>query len=271
MTSGTAGASMEEAKGLLSISILYPMGEAWRFTCVKKVMDAMTATLAHFSFSDQFMGFWGSSGPSQSTIFGSASVFIVSGSFLSESSLRWPASRSISFSKLEPAGDAFPFGTGNAEIGTFSGSVLLAASGAESNAFFGSVDGAASGTKSGAVSGTDAGITSGFVDIGALDAVPGTISRFVDEIASGADRYAFVAEPDAAPGAIRVSFSSGPGVRAFSKLGNPTPPSAAGTVLPVVIRSSEGDDEAFSGTHWDIVEGARPAGEGLFIADRPAC
>lgn len=100
------------------------MKEARKATCVKKVMDEMTATLAHFNLSDQFMGFLGSSGPSQSTIFGSTSVLVVSSSFLSESSLRWPASRSISFSKLELAGDPFPFGTGIVEVGTFSGSVL---------------------------------------------------------------------------------------------------------------------------------------------------
>lgn len=87
-------------------------------------MDEMTATLAHFSFSDQFTGFLGSSGPSQSTMFGSTSVFVVSGSFFSELSLRWPASRSISFSKVELAGDSFPVGAEIVELGNFSGSVL---------------------------------------------------------------------------------------------------------------------------------------------------
>ena len=106
------------------ISILYSIEEAWRVTCVKKVMDEMTATLAHFNFSDQFMGFWGSSGPSQSTMFGFTSLFVISGSLLLDSSLRWPASRSISFSKLELAGDPFPFGTWSIEAGTFSGSVV---------------------------------------------------------------------------------------------------------------------------------------------------
>ena len=105
------------------------MEKAWRVTCVKKVTDEMTATLAHFSFSDQFMGFFGSSGPSQSTMFGSTSCFVVSDSFLSEPSLRWPASRSISFSKLELAGDPPPFGAGTVEVGIFSGSVPWAASG----------------------------------------------------------------------------------------------------------------------------------------------
>ena len=87
-------------------------------------MEEMTATLAHFNFSDQFTGLLRSSGPSQSTIFGSTSVLVPSGSFLSESSLRWPASRSISFSNSELASDPFPFATGTVEVDTFSGSVL---------------------------------------------------------------------------------------------------------------------------------------------------
>ncbi len=115
---------MEEARGLYYISLSYSMEETWSVTCVKKVMDEITATLAHFNFSDQFMGLLGSSGPSQSTIFGSASVFVVSCSIFSESSLRWPASRSTSFSKLELGGDPLPLGNGTVEAGTFSGSVL---------------------------------------------------------------------------------------------------------------------------------------------------
>lgn len=38
---------------------------------VRKVMEETTAMLDHFSFSDQLMGFAGSLGPSQETIFGS--------------------------------------------------------------------------------------------------------------------------------------------------------------------------------------------------------
>ncbi len=113
-------------------------------------MDAMTPTFAHFSLSDQFTGFLGSSGPSQSTMFGfNTSAMVVSSSFLSESSLRWPASRSISFSRLELAGDPFSFATGSVEV-------------------------------NGAASGTDTGIAS---DFSAPDAVFGLKSGFVVEAA----------------------------------------------------------------------------------------
>lgn len=232
----------------------------------------MTATLAHFNFSDQFIGFWGSSGPSQSTIFGSTSVFVVSGSFLSESSLGWPASRSISFSKLELAGDPFSFGIGTVEAGTFSGSLLLdtwgiedvATSGADSSTFSGSVDGVATGPECGADFGTDAGIASSFV-------VPDAISGFVDERTPGADGGASATGPDAIAGAIHGSFSSGPGVRAFSKLFDSAAPSAAGTVARDVELSSDIADESVSGAHWAIVEGASPFVACLFAAGMLTC
>ncbi len=116
-------------------------------------MVAMTATFAHFSLSDQFMGFLGSSGPSQSTMFGfNTSALVVSSSFLSESSLRWPASRSISFSRLKLAGDPFPFATGSVEY-------------------------------NGAASGTDTGIAS---DFSTPDAFFGFKSGVVVEAAFGA-------------------------------------------------------------------------------------
>ena len=236
----------------------------------------MTATLAHFNFSDQFMGFWGSSGPSQSTIFGSTSIFVVSGSFLSESSLGWPASRSISFSKLELVGDPFPFGAEAVEAGTFSESVPLATSGVEDvvtsgagrSPFSGSIDDLASGAECGAVSWTDTGSASSFVDVVAPDAVPDAIS---DGIVPVADEGALATGPDAIPGAIHGSISSGPGFRAFSKLFESAAPSAAGTVARVMELSSEIADESFSGAHWAIVEGARLVVAYLFAAGILAC
>ena len=81
---------MEEAKGLQSIMLNWHGildGRSWKVTHVKNVIDAMTVMLAHFNFSDQLIGFLGSSGPSQSTIIGSTAVVSVSGSFLSKSSL----------------------------------------------------------------------------------------------------------------------------------------------------------------------------------------
>lgn len=69
-------------------------------------MEEMTATLPHLSFSDQFMGFAGSSGPSQSTMLGSDPACCVSSSFLLDDELRVPASRSVftvSFSRSELA------------------------------------------------------------------------------------------------------------------------------------------------------------------------
>ena len=69
-------------------------------------MEEMTATLPHLSFSDQFMGFARSSGPSQSTMFGSDPACCVSSSFLLDDELRVPASRSVStvsFSRSEVA------------------------------------------------------------------------------------------------------------------------------------------------------------------------
>lgn len=69
-------------------------------------MEEMTATLPHLSFSDQFMGFAGSSGPSQSTMFGSDPACCVSSSFLLDDELGVPASRSVStvsFSRSELA------------------------------------------------------------------------------------------------------------------------------------------------------------------------
>ncbi len=106
ITSGTPGANMEEASGLknqLSSGMERSQGESY----VRKVIDAMTATLPHFSFSDQLIGFWGSSFPSQSTMFGSTSVFATSCSFSLDDDPRLPASRSISFSSSELASVAF--------------------------------------------------------------------------------------------------------------------------------------------------------------------
>ena len=157
-------------------------------TCVRKVIDAMTATLAHFNFSDQFTGFLGSSGPSQSTMFGSTSVIVVPRSFFSESSLAWPASRSIFSSRLEFLGDPVPIG-GPVEACFFSGSVSLAAPGIEDVAnseaggrtVFGSVDNE-----------IGAGTASGFVEAVAPDAAPGIVSGSIDKFAFGADEDASV-------------------------------------------------------------------------------
>ena len=171
-------------------------------TCVRKVIDAMTATLAHFKFSDQLIGFLGSSGPSQSTMFGSASALVVPGSCFLESSLAWPASRSIFSSKLALLGDPFPF-AGPVEAGFFSGSVLLASRGIEDVASSGagarlasaSVDNFASGEENGAASEPGAGTASGFVeaivpDAAAPDVAPCIVSCSVDAFAFGADEDA---------------------------------------------------------------------------------
>ena len=169
-------------------------------TCVRKVIDAMTPTLAHFRVSDQFTGFFGSSGPSQSTMFGSTTVLVVPGSSFLESSLAWPASRSIfSSNKLELLGDPFPFG-GPVEAGFFSGSVSLATSGIEyfassesgARTVGTSVDDFASGEENWAISEPGAGTASDFVEaiapvVAAPDAAPGITSCSVDESAFGAD------------------------------------------------------------------------------------
>ena len=170
-------------------------------TCVRNVIDAMTATLAHFKFSDQLIGFFGSSGPSQSTMFGSASA-VVQGSCFLESSLAWPASRSIFSSKLALLGDPFPF-AGPVKAGFFSGSVLLATRGIEDVASseagarlaFASVDKFASGEENRAVSEPGAGTASGFVeaivpDAAAPGVAPGIVSCSFDAFAFGANEDA---------------------------------------------------------------------------------
>ena len=68
-------------------------------------MDEMTATLPHLSPPVQLYGFFGSSGPSHPTMFGSTSVCCVSGSFLLDEEPRWAASKSMSFSRSELADD----------------------------------------------------------------------------------------------------------------------------------------------------------------------
>ena len=68
-------------------------------------MEAITATLLHFNFSDQLTGFWGSSLPSQSTMLGSSSVCVVCSLSSSGVDSRLPCSRSISSSVSELAGD----------------------------------------------------------------------------------------------------------------------------------------------------------------------
>ena len=180
------------------------MGEKDRgMTYVRKVIDAMTATLAHFNFSGQFTGFLGSSGPSQSTIFGSTSVLLVPMSFFSESSLAWPASRSIFSSKLELLGGGlFPFDR-PVEVGFFSGSVSLAPLGIEdvakseagASTAFGSVDNVASDEEYWATSEIGAGTALGIVETGAPDAAaPGAAPVIVS---CSVDKFAFVADEDA--------------------------------------------------------------------------
>lgn len=100
--------------------------------------------------------------------------------------------------------------------------------------FSGSVAGVAFGAEYGTVFGTDDGTASGFVDVVTADVVPGTIPGFVDEIGFGTGKVASAVELDAIPGAIHGSFSSGPGVRAFSRNLDPTAPGAAGTLAPDV-------------------------------------
>ena len=78
-------------------------------TYVRNVMLAIIAILPHFLLSFQFIGFWGSSGPSQSTTFESGNGCSVKTSALpllpdDELCLR-PDSRSTSFSRSELAGD----------------------------------------------------------------------------------------------------------------------------------------------------------------------
>ena len=212
--------------------------EVEKATCVKKVMEAMTAMLAALSFPDQFMGLLGSSGPSQPTMFGSTSVGLVvmSDSFLYESSLRRPASRSDSFSKLEPEVDAFPFATGMAEIGTFSvprlqtpsWSEIALDSGLDGSTLLGSVDGMAFDAECGAV----AGIASGLVASGAP---LGRVTGLIDGPASGTDKATSAGKLDAIPGAVHVSCFSGPVVRAFRMDVSFSPSSAAGGTVPEVV------------------------------------
>lgn len=115
----------------------------------------------------------------------------------------------------------------------------VAASGADRLAFSGSIDVVASGATyevfSGVASETDAGTPSGFVGVTTLGTVPGTVSVLVDGFASGADRGAPAADPDAIPGAIHEPFSSDSGVKAFSKSLDCAPAGAAGIIPPVVV------------------------------------
>ena len=80
-------------------------------TYVRKVMEAMTAMLPHFFFSGQFVGFSGSSGPSQSTQFGSispAGCASASASFLLDVELLVLASRSSSLPCSASPRTSFP-------------------------------------------------------------------------------------------------------------------------------------------------------------------
>lgn len=147
----------------------------------------------------------------------------------------------------------------------------VATSGADSITFSGFVNGVAFGAEYGAGSGTDAGIASGLVDVVGPDAVLGTMSNCADGTASGADTGTSAAEPDATLGAMPVSFSSNPGVRAFLKLADPPPPSADSAVVSVAVWCSEDADDSFSGIHSDIVEGARPSGSRPFTEGALAC
>lgn len=94
---------------------------------------------------------------------------------------------------------------------------------------------------------------------------------FDNEISPGAVKGALTTEPDTVPGAIHGSFSSGPGVKAFSRLLDSTTSCHTGTVAPAVELSWESADEPFSGAHCAIVEGVRPDGEYLCAAGIPAC
>ena len=94
---------------------------------------------------------------------------------------------------------------------------------------------------------------------------------FPDDISPGADEGAFTAESDTVPGAIHGSFSSGPGVKALSRIFESAWLCATETVGPAIKLSWENADEPFSGAHCAIVEGVRPAGEYLCAAGIPAC
>ncbi len=73
-------------------------------------MDEMTAILPHFSRTGQFIGFWGSSGPAQSTMFVFGAGYSVVTALLLEDMLRrCPVSRSGSFSGSELTGEQFSF------------------------------------------------------------------------------------------------------------------------------------------------------------------
>lgn len=70
-------------------------------------MEAMTATLPHFNLADQFIGFCGSSEPSQFTMFGSDTACSAASTsvLLDEELRRLPASRSTSLSSSALVGD----------------------------------------------------------------------------------------------------------------------------------------------------------------------
>lgn len=109
-------------------------------------MEARTAILPHLNLSDQLTGFLGSSGPSQSTMFGSTGSTFSSVSDFSTDDTPFPASRStgcslnpfstcISFSRSEPSGDdaSFPLSALDEGLGvacTVSGGVDCATCGA---------------------------------------------------------------------------------------------------------------------------------------------
>lgn len=68
---GIPGANMEEPSGLGSVSYPRPGVSGGRRTHATTVMMDRTAMLVHFFSSGQFIGFSGSSGPSQETTSGS--------------------------------------------------------------------------------------------------------------------------------------------------------------------------------------------------------
>lgn len=122
-------------------------------------MEEMTATLPHFNLADQFIGFSGSSGPSQFTLFGSDTVCSAASiSVLLEEELSGlPVSRSTSLSTSELVGDICSLAAASIlseaeDVAVpwvdvvFSGSEDCRTSGVEIRAVTGNVDGGVTGT-----------------------------------------------------------------------------------------------------------------------------
>lgn len=126
---------------------------------MRHVIEEMTATLPRLNLADQFIGFCGSSGPSQLTTFGSRSACsVVSISILLEEELRLSSpSRSISLSSHELAGGVCLLATeciaSGAEDVSASGRVDMVVSGSDDCRTSAAVTGAVSGNVDGGITG----------------------------------------------------------------------------------------------------------------------